>query len=101
MEMENFLRFPGFLVKACTLSYDDGVKDDARLADIMRKYGLKGTFNINSGLFAKEEGKGRMTEKEAYDLYVNSGHEVAVHGVKHLSLGEVPKEAGLYDIVLQ
>ena len=48
MIMENLLRFPGFLTRACTLSYDDGVRDDARLIEIMRKYGLKGTFNLNS-----------------------------------------------------
>ena len=26
MIMENLLRFPGFLARACTLSYDDGVR---------------------------------------------------------------------------
>ena len=94
-----FMNFPKFRRKAVTLSYDDGVKDDKRLIEIMDKYGLKGTFNINSGLFAKDENSGRLTESAAYDLYANSGHEVAVHGVRHLSLGEVPAEAGLYDII--
>ncbi len=42
------LRFPGFLDKARALSYDDGVKEDTGLVEIMRKYGLKGTFNLNS-----------------------------------------------------
>jgi hypothetical protein len=93
------MNFPNFRRKAVTLSYDDGVKEDKRLIEIMDKHGLKGTFNINSGMFAKDENSGRLTEKDAYDLYVNSGHEVAVHGVKHLSIGEVPSEVGLYDII--
>jgi hypothetical protein len=46
-----FLRFPGGKAKSLTLSYDDGVEQDIRLVDIMNRYGLKGTFNINSGLY--------------------------------------------------
>ena len=47
-----FMRFPGGKRKALTLSYDDGVEQDIRLIDIMKKHGLKGTFNINSGMYA-------------------------------------------------
>lgn len=39
-----FMRFLGGKSKALTLSYDDGVKQDKRLIDIMKKNGLKGTF---------------------------------------------------------
>ena len=38
-------------MKALTFSYDDGVTQDKRLIKILNKYGLKCTFNINSGLF--------------------------------------------------
>ena len=37
------------LLKAVTFSYDDGVTQDRRLIELFNKYGLKGTFNINSG----------------------------------------------------
>ena len=50
-----YMRFPGGKAKTVTLSYDDGVVYDIRLMEIMDKYGLKGTFNINAGLFKKEE----------------------------------------------
>ena len=93
-----FLRFPNFKQKAVTLSYDDGVQYDAKLIEIMRKYGLKGTFNINSGLFSPEDGGRRMSKREAYDLYANSGMEVAVHGVKHYSLGEVNSMAVVKEV---
>ena len=36
--------------KAVTFSYDDGVTQDRRLIKIFDKYGLKATFNLNSGL---------------------------------------------------
>ena len=35
-------------LKAVTLSYDDGVREDYRLIEIMRKHGLRGTFNIKT-----------------------------------------------------
>ena len=41
-----FLRYPGGLCKAVTLSYDDGAKADARLAETLNRYGLKCTFNL-------------------------------------------------------
>ena len=35
--------------------YDDGVVQDIRLIKIMDQYGLRGTFNINSGAYLAEE----------------------------------------------
>ena len=45
------LLFPGGLRRAFTLSYDDGVTQDRRLAALFRDCGLKCTFNLNSGLY--------------------------------------------------
>ncbi|MBQ3597605.1 MAG: polysaccharide deacetylase family protein [Clostridia bacterium] len=93
------MRFPGFKMKALTLSYDDGVVFDRKLMQIMDEYGLKGTFNINTGLFANSEDSRRLTKEGAYKLYANSGHEVAVHGVKHLSLPNFTTAAMANDIL--
>lgn len=46
-----FLRYPGGLTKALTFSYDDGVEQDMRLVKLLDDHGMKGTFNLNSGLF--------------------------------------------------
>ena len=100
--MNKYVRFPDFKSKALTLSYDDGVRQDKRLITIMQKYGLKGTFNINGGLFGdKYEGveKGRMTKEEALDLYLPSGMEVAIHGYRHLSLSSVDTSLALDDVI--
>ena len=35
------LRFPGGKRKALTLSYDDGVRQDIRLAELLNRYGVK------------------------------------------------------------
>ena len=90
-------------LKVLTLSYDDGVVQDIRLMDIMNKYGLKGTFNINSGLYLPEDAVrekyyGRMKLSEAKKLYVNSGHEVAVHGFTHPFLERLDSSEVIYEI---
>ena len=94
-----YLRFPNFRSKALTLSYDDGVKWDRDLIEIMSKNGLKGTFNINSGLFGKNPGERRLTADDILSLYEPSGNEIAVHGVKHLSLTEVNSAIAVDDVL--
>jgi peptidoglycan/xylan/chitin deacetylase (PgdA/CDA1 family) len=84
-----YLRFPNFRSKALTLSYDDGVKWDRDLIEIMSRYGLKGTFNLNSGLmktefsWVHENGMTvtRLPETVVCTLY--DGHEVASHTCTH------------------
>ncbi len=100
------MRFPGGKKKALTLSYDDGVEQDIRLIDIMKANGLKGTFNLNSGLYAKEgtvypEGTvhRRMTEKAVTETYGNSGMEVAVHGLTHPFLEQLPSNLCVAEVV--
>ena len=53
--MHIYMRFPGGRQKAFTLSYDDGVRQDKRLAAIFNKYGLKCTFNVNTGMMGDEK----------------------------------------------
>lgn len=83
-----YMRLKDGKSKVLTLSYDDGVVQDIRLSEIMKKYGLKGTFNINTGCYLAEEAqrsefRGRMKLSEAKALYIGSGNEVAVHAYTH------------------
>lgn len=89
--------------KVLTLSYDDGVVQDIRLIEIMNKYGLKGTFNINSGKYLPEDAVrdrfyGRMKLSEAKELYINSGHEVAIHALTHPFLEQLDSCEIIYEI---
>lgn len=100
------MRFPEGRAKALTLSYDDGVEQDIRFIGIIDKYGLKCTFNINSGNYAPEgkvypEGTihRRMTKQMCTDLYANSGHEVAVHAYTHPWLEKLSPAQVAYEIV--
>ena len=101
-----YMRYPGGVAKALTLSYDDGVQQDKRLMEIINAHGLKCTFNINSGCFAPEgteyaEGTihRRMTERECVELYKNSGHEVAVHSLTHPFLEKINPARVSYEVL--
>ena len=94
--MSTFYRFPNGLRKALTLSYDDGVEQDIRLMDILDKHGIRCTFNLNSGCWAREGNvypKGqvhrRLTASQAAKIYANPNHEVAAHCLTHASLTEL------------
>lgn len=99
--------------KYFTLSFDDGLEQDKRVIRLMKQYGLKGTFNLNAGLFgARGEVKGigtfsfqdcpegvkhkwpfsyvrhnRIPQDEVLQVY--EGMEIATHGFRHESLGAV------------
>ena len=77
--------------KIVTFSFDDGVTQDRRLIALLKKYGLKCTFNLNSQLLGKEGrvplADGSLTRhdkiapgdvKEVY-----AGFEVASHTRTH------------------
>ena len=101
-----FLRFLEGRTKALTLSYDDGVEQDIKLIEIMNKFGLKGTFNLNSGIYAPEGtvySKGvihrRMTKKQVTETYANSGQEISAHTLTHTFLNQLPIHMAVNEII--
>ena len=68
-----YMRFIDGKEKAVTLSYDDGVIYDKKLIEILNKYELKGTFNINSNMYHPEDkdrtNNIRLKLSEAKKLY--------------------------------
>ncbi len=79
--------------KAFTLSFDDGVVQDIRFIELLNKYGLKGTFNLNSGLLGQGgiltmEGKSichyKLRREDIREIY--AGHEIAGHTLTHPNL---------------
>ena len=102
-----FMRFPGGLSKALTLSYDDAVEQDFRLIDIMKAHGLKGTFNINSAQYIPEGFEyppektwgQRMTRERATALYSKEGIEPALHAYTHPHLHSMSAPQVAYEII--
>ena len=87
---EKYMRFSGGKAKALTFSYDDGVRADLRLLEIFEKYGIKGTFNLNSRLFDCQNWHDRLNEEQTLKAFKNCGQEVALHGARHVFLNKVP-----------
>lgn len=100
MYEEKYIRFPEGKSKALTLSYDDGVEADIRLVKIMNRYGLKGAFNLNSGLFPHPGNHNRMDEERAYNTFKNCGQEIALHGDRHIFLDKVPLPEAMHEMLL-
>lgn len=79
--------------KAITFSYDDGITQDIRLIELLNKYHLKCTFNLNSELLGEKgmlirEGQ-RISHYKVHPSDVKSiyaGHEVAAHTLTHPNL---------------
>lgn len=82
-------RYPGGKARAFNISYDDGVIQDIRFVELLNRYGLKGTFNLNYGLmrsgftWVHECGMTvrRLREQEVAAVY--EGHEIASHSFSH------------------
>lgn len=81
--------YPGGKARAVNFSFDDGVEQDVRFVQLLNKYGLKGTFNLNYGLmkqrFAWVHECGmtvrRLSEESVCGIY--QGHEIASHSYSH------------------
>ena len=81
--------YPGGKKKAFNITYDDGVLQDERFVELLNRYGIKGTFNLNSQLMREEFSWAhpngmqvrRLSPERAKRLY--DGHEVASHTLTH------------------
>ena len=75
------------MAKYFLLSFDDGTVYDRRFVELLNRYGIKGTFNLNSGLedyvwyYEDRLRIRRQSLSEVRDLYL--GHEIASHSLHH------------------
>lgn len=84
--------------KCVTMSFDDGQKQDIKLVELFNKYGIKGTFHLNSGEFGKTSavnGRTRLSVEEMQGLY--DGHEIACHSTAHNTMTQIPLQSLIID----
>lgn len=73
--------------KIFLISFDDGTVWDRRFTELLNKYGMKGTFNLNSGLeefvwqYEDRFPVRRQILRETLEQY--RGHEIASHTLHH------------------
>ena len=86
--------YPEGKIKALTFSYDDGSRHDLKLIGIFNRFGMKGTFNLNSGYLANENNIHADELKAVY-----AGHEIAGHGLTHPFLDRIPRACALNELI--
>ena len=86
-------------LKAVTFSFDDGVTQDIRLIELLNKYGLKCTFNLNSEWLGRESSLIRNDREVSFNQVpaakvkeIYKDHEVAVHTLTHKNLTQCDEE---------
>lgn len=87
--------------------WDDGVNDDIRLIEILRKHGAKASFNLNPsthrehrhGGFSEKLGKSiqRLTRSELPSVY--EGFTIANHSVSHPWPTRIPLEEWRTEVI--
>lgn len=93
--MYRFIRFPDGKGKAVTFSYDDGVKSDIQLCEILDKYGMKCAFNIPSHWIGLD---GHLSAEEIKEIFAK-GHEIAVHCENHRAPGQTRAIEGIKEVL--
>ena len=96
--------YPDGKAKAFSVTYDDGVLQDIPFVSLLNRYGLKGTFNLNSGSMAEEfvweHPSGALIRRLPLSLAaaLYEGHEIASHTVSHPHLEGFSDEELLYQL---
>ena len=106
MGSELTMLFEGGKRKALTLSYDDGTIYDKKLVSLLKKYDMKATFNLNSGLLGQKEHRminGINTDFSQIEPWevktVYADQEVASHTVNHSSIVGLSPNMGAAEVL--
>lgn len=92
-------------LKAVTFSFDDAVLQDKRVIEILDKYNLKATFNLNSALLGCKNKLNicdeiichdKISVSDVKEVYKN--HEVAVHTLSHPNLTRLDEQSVIYQV---
>lgn len=88
-------------MKCFILSIDDGTVYDEKVIAILNRHGIKGTFNLNSGLddfvwYGEGRPVRRLPLPQCVELY--RGHEVASHSLTHPHLTECSDDHIGYEV---
>ena len=91
--------------KAITFSFDDGAFQDIKVVEILNKYGLKATFNLNSaylGTLGSCEYNGHTVSRDKVSAHrvreIYKNHEVAAHTIAHPDLTKLSEDDIAYQV---
>lgn len=88
------MRYPEGKLKALVLSFDDGMRQDLKLVELLNKYQLRGTFHLNSARLSMPY---YLTIEEVKTAF--KGHEISAHGVNHQGLTGLSRADMFYEFL--
>ena len=77
-----------------TTSWDDGYGLDLKLAGMLQRYSLTGTFYVCP---VKQHGATMLAEQEIKNISVH--HEIGAHSIHHPHLAKIPFEQARYEVM--
>ena len=88
--------------------WDDGVEDDIRLAEILRRHGARASFNLNPGLHGVARGQAwsyrnglkqvrKLAQAELVEVY--AGFTIANHSLTHPHATRIPLERWRSEVI--
>ena len=96
--------YPNGKKKAFNITYDDGILQDVRFVELLNRYGLKGTFNLNSALMENQfewvHEKGLVVKRLSIDVVKDlyEGHEAASHTLHHPYMHDLSEEGVMWEL---
>lgn len=79
-----------------TTSWDDGYKLDTKVAELLDKYGFKGTFYVSPKSF-EFKSDDLLSKSDIKSLSIN--HEIGAHTINHPHLSQVPINKAKSEII--
>ncbi len=90
----------GGLGPVVTFTFDDFPRSALTMgADILEQFGARGTYYVAMGLMGSRNRLGEQFRSADLQCLVDRGHEVALHGFRHLSARSTPVEEFIDDVV--
>ena len=94
------LLYPNGKEKALTLSYDDVSEHNIKLIELLEKFNIKCTFNLNASRFNPQDEKYySVSPDEIKKIYDNPLCEVATHSYTHSILTQMPNAKCMLEIL--
>ncbi len=78
--------------KYFTISIDDGLEQDKNIVSILKEFGLKATFNLNSGLFGEQTEIGRIGNLGMWEIPTRKFNTDSFHLFKYAPHHRIPKD---------
>lgn len=73
-------------------SFDDGLEQDKKIVEILRSFDMGATFNLNSGLYGKQQMIGRIGNVGLNEIPIHDYQKKRYHFMKYVQHYRIPED---------